>query len=136
MKQAATDVLKKLMENGDALGEVYRASKSENGSFDWGKFREEVENADLLDRVLGVDTRDIDAALTEVRAERKRLRDQWAGKEMPYEILQRLSHLSDVGLVLVDEKLDVGLTPAYVTWMMDNVMPLLEKAAPALFGDE
>lgn len=133
MNASAKKTLMQLLSNGNAVSSVYQSARGADGSLDWSKFTESVQSAGLLDQILGLPTAELNAALAEVRAERKRLRDEWRGKKMPGEVLDRLSHLSDIGMELVDRKLDVGLTPAYVNWMMEKALPLLSKAAPILF---
>jgi len=134
MNASAEKALMQLLSNGNAIASVYQSARGGDGSLDWSKFTAAVQSQGLIDHILGLPSAEINAALAEVRAERKRLRDEWRGKKMPGEVLDRLSHLSDIGIELVDRKLDVGLTPAYVDWMMEKALPLLSKAAPILFA--
>ena len=134
MEPKAERVLTNLLNNTRALAETYEGCKGSEGALDWERFADTVQQQDLVGRILGIGTKDIDDALAEVRAERKRLRDEWRGKTMPGEVIDRLSQLSDMGMKLADSKLDVGLTPAYVTWMMEQAKPLLERAALSLLS--
>ncbi len=128
MDQKATNALLALLDNGESISKLYQRSKDPNGNLNWARFQESMLKNKLTEKILGVSTSQIDAALAEVRAERERLRAQWKGKPMPGEVIDRLSVLSDIGVGLVDSKLDVGLTPKYVTWMMDKAVPVLKTA--------
>ena len=63
-----------------------------------------------------------------MRAERAQLHAAWKGKKMPRDVIDRLSVLSDIGIGLAHSKLDTGLTPGYVEWMMEKALPVLKTA--------
>jgi hypothetical protein len=128
MNDNTENVLLELLQNGERVSELYQKSRNAAGTLDWEQFKKSVLDARVVEMITGVGTAEIDAALAAVRAERTKLRAAWKGKKMPGEVIDRLSILSDIGIGLAHSKLDTGLTPGYVSWMMEQALPVLKTA--------